>query len=367
MVRAHILKLVALAGLLTSAFSMNALAQDWVIAKSTGQVWVASPRAQAVALTREVPLLPGDQVQTGPNGRVLLLRGDERILVAPNSVISLPEKSAATGMTTILQRAGSITVEAEKKDHQHFEVLTPYLAAVVKGTQFTVQVDQGSAEVRVSTGKVEVADSKSGLIALVQPGQWAKTTSAGLKVQGTGVMEPMRQGLPKATGVTPVPALKGGLTQPLRGNFASVSAVKMPGAAAPQNGIRITRAIGAVSLDASTATAGLVRSDGPQGSAARSNAGTIWNSGNAGAGSSSTASNNSSSNSSNNSSNGNGAGLSSNSVASVGNPAAAANGVGASAGNAGNNGNAFGLVNGGLGAAVNGNANPNALLHGKKK
>ena len=45
--------------------------------------------------------------------------------------------------TTIIQQAGSILLEVEKRNVKHFQVETPYLAAVVKGTQFRVTVGQG--------------------------------------------------------------------------------------------------------------------------------------------------------------------------------------------------------------------------------
>ena len=79
---------------------------------------------------------------TGGNGRVLLIRGQETILVAPNSVISVPAEKKDGMQTTILQQAGSIVLEVEKQNVQHFEVETPYLAAVVKGTapDETVQI-----------------------------------------------------------------------------------------------------------------------------------------------------------------------------------------------------------------------------------
>ncbi len=110
------------------------------------------------------------------------------------------EVSGQAGFTTILQQAGSIAVEAEKKDHKHFEVLTPYLAAVVKGTQFTVTVGKGASDVNVAAGKVEVADVKTGKTALVLPGQFAKVgATAGLTLGGSGTFEPITQGAPRTS------------------------------------------------------------------------------------------------------------------------------------------------------------------------
>ena len=53
----------------------------------------------------------------------------------PGTVESLAEDLRALGV-----EAGSILLDVEKRNVQHFEVETPYLAAVVKGTQFRVTV-----------------------------------------------------------------------------------------------------------------------------------------------------------------------------------------------------------------------------------
>ena len=110
----------------------------WSVGKSSGEVWVITTGAQHASLTQEEVLKPGDTIRTGRSGRVLLVRGKESILIAPNSVIGVPAEKKEGMSTTILQQAGSILLEVEKRDVQHFEVETPYLAAVVKGTQFSV-------------------------------------------------------------------------------------------------------------------------------------------------------------------------------------------------------------------------------------
>ena len=66
------------------------------------------------------------------------------MLISPNSVVGLPTENKDGLSTTIVQQAGSILLEVEKRNVKHFEVETPYLAAVVKGTQFRVTVNAGS-------------------------------------------------------------------------------------------------------------------------------------------------------------------------------------------------------------------------------
>ena len=148
-------------------------------------------------MTQEDTLKPGDTIRTGRNGRVLLVRGEETILIAPNSVIGLPTEKKDGLSTTILQQAGSILLEVEKRNVKHFEVETPYLAAVVKGTQFSVTVNAGNTRVDVSRGQVEVADFKSGQIAQVMPGQAATSFAngkSGLSLSGIGHLQSDRAG-----------------------------------------------------------------------------------------------------------------------------------------------------------------------------
>ncbi|HEY7843965.1 MAG TPA: FecR family protein, partial [Bradyrhizobium sp.] len=185
--------------------SASALAADdgvWSVSKSSGEVWISTTGAQPASLKQEDNLKPGDTIRTGRNGRVLLVRGEETILIAPNSVIGVPTEKTDGLSTTILQQAGSILLEVEKKNVKHFEVETPYLAAVVKGTQFSVTVNAVSTSVDVKRGQVEVSDFKSGQIAQVMPGQVATSFAngkAGLSLSGSGIFNPIEQGRPRAS------------------------------------------------------------------------------------------------------------------------------------------------------------------------
>ena len=196
----------------------QALAEDavWRVSKSSGEVWVSTSGAQQVSLTSEAVLNPGDSIRTGRNGRVLLMRGQEKILIAPNSVVGVPAQTGQ-GSTTIIQQSGSILIEVEKSSGKHFEVETPYLAAVVKGTQFRVSVGQGESYVSVLRGQVEVTDFRSGQSALVLPGQMAKVWTignAGLLLSGPGTLSPIRRGTPRTTSVMPVQASAEDLSAP---------------------------------------------------------------------------------------------------------------------------------------------------------
>ena len=197
----------------------RALAQDapWHVGKSSGEVWLTGSGVQTVALTGEAVLKPGDSIRTGRTGRVLLVRGEETILISPNSIIGIPMEPKDGLSTTIIQQAGSILLEVEKRNVKHFEVETPYFAAVVKGTQFRVSVDKSDASVDVLRGLVEVADFKSGQLALVLPGQIAKVLArglGGLSLSGSGTFNPIQQRQPRPSSVQAVPVPKEGFSAP---------------------------------------------------------------------------------------------------------------------------------------------------------
>jgi hypothetical protein len=191
-----------------------AIADDndvWHVSNAFGSVWVTVGGVQQASLSQARILKPGDSIRTGQNGRALLVHGEEYILISPNSAIEIPKEKKQGLLTTIIQRAGSIVLEVEKRNVEHFEVETPLLAALVKGTRFRVTIDKNDSYVDVLRGQVEVSDLKSGQYALVQPGQTAKVSvqrSVGLSLSGSGTLSPIRQGTPRRSLADPAPVTK---------------------------------------------------------------------------------------------------------------------------------------------------------------
>ncbi|MBR1130171.1 FecR family protein [Bradyrhizobium iriomotense] len=272
----------AIMAALTLATASGAFAADdgvWSVSKATGEVWVATDGAQQVSLNQEETLKPGNTIRTGRNGRVLLVRGEETILISPNSVVGLPAEKKDGLSTTIIQQAGSILLEVEKRNVKHFEVETPYLAAVVKGTQFSVTVGAGSTKVGVLRGQVEVSDFKTGQIAQVMPGQAATAFEhgkPGLSLSGTGTFNPIEHGKPRASTIERIPVPKSGLSAlrnaanghaihalgPIdKGTKAagtSMQSHQAGGGQAPKTGVvRISSSLGEVKLNVHKVTNGL--------------------------------------------------------------------------------------------------------------
>ena len=155
----------------------------WTLQQSSGSVHLLKSGFSPIALTLGDQFSEGDWIETGPDGRAVLVRGDDMIVIAPNSQVGLPRETTGSIATRILHRLGTIMLTVEKQAKQHFEVKTPYLAAVVKGTTFTVSIQEGRTAVHVVEGLVEVRDLFSGETGLVRPGLTGTVLSRG----GSGV------------------------------------------------------------------------------------------------------------------------------------------------------------------------------------
>lgn len=184
------------------ALTGAAAASEWRVVKVTGDLWMESPGVQRVALSSPADNVPdGATLVTGANSRVLLSRGSETIVIGPNSVMAIPKQVGQ--FTTIEQRAGEADFDVEKQNLQHFAVETPFLAAVVKGTQFTVRVGTADATVSVARGLVEVGNLATGQTADVAPGQSVAVDGKTGRMTAVGNVD-IKSGMPRLQSVKPM-------------------------------------------------------------------------------------------------------------------------------------------------------------------
>lgn len=181
----RMLTLLVLVVAMGSTLASAAFADDWVAVKLRGQVlqlvggdWAKLQRGDVV---------PDDRViRTLGNGRVDLQRDAEVISLGGNTQIQVKDKTGKR-FTTVQQHFGTVEIEAEVRNVQHFAVQTPFLAAVVKGTHFIVKSGKTESSVKVTRGRVEVSDNASGARVLVPAGQQATVSATGeIAVTGRG-------------------------------------------------------------------------------------------------------------------------------------------------------------------------------------
>lgn len=185
-----------------------AQADEWRVVQTTGDVWIgSSDSAQPVSLGPVKAVPEGARLITGKNGRAMLEHDGQTMLVGPNSVAEVP-KNSVQGFTTIVERAGQIEFDVDKQKAPHFAVETPFLAAVVKGTHFTVNVGFEDAAVSVKRGLVGVSDLSTGQTVDTPAGQTAQVSGPDrtLTIAGIGQLASITQGAPRAPIAAPLSA-----------------------------------------------------------------------------------------------------------------------------------------------------------------
>ena len=160
-----------LALLSTPAIAGNGNGGGWTVTQRSGDARVVRPGLQPASVTVNQALTPGDVIVTGASGRATLARGADYIVVAPHSQMRLPMKAQKAGFTAIIQDLGTLLYKVRHTGVPHFSVDTPMLAAVVKGTTFTVVVENGRSAVQVIDGAVEVTAADGGMQSLVNGGR----------------------------------------------------------------------------------------------------------------------------------------------------------------------------------------------------
>ena len=149
--------------------SAQAETPQWKLSESAGTVNVLRSGVSRIAISGG-SLSAGDVITTGTKSRAVLVRGQEYVVVSPNSRlrISAPEQSG--GVVQFFEELGNVLFRIDKKSTPHFGVKTPYLAAVVKGTTFSVTVTESGTAVQVTEGAVQVSTLDGGATELLSPG-----------------------------------------------------------------------------------------------------------------------------------------------------------------------------------------------------
>src|SRR5690242_544609 len=219
------MRLMKLALLSSVCLATPALATSsgWTISEaSTGVMVVHAGVSRAAARGGRVQA--GDIVSTGQNARAVLVNGDEYAVVSPNSRLEIADPRSSGGLMQFIEKIGNAVFSVKKGSAPHFGVQTPYLAAVVKGTTFSVTVDDSGASVQVVEGAVEVMTVDGGAHQLLQPGAIATVGAADLgrlTIQGKTT-----QVLRSPNAPAPVPA-------PVHGNVAPAVQTTAPEAPTP--------------------------------------------------------------------------------------------------------------------------------------
>jgi hypothetical protein len=198
------------AGALLLSASPAALAQGagWTVSEASGTVVVQDAGGKRAA-QRGTVIAEGATLSTGAGARAVVVRGKDFMTVNANSRVRIPAAAEQRGVLDVLQDWGNAIFQIEKKPNPHFGVRTPYLAAVVKGTTFSITVTEQGSSLQVIEGAVETSTSDGGARELIRPGVVAIVSAADryrLTVQGqdTRTIDSPQRGA--AGAVAPAPA-----------------------------------------------------------------------------------------------------------------------------------------------------------------
>lgn len=148
-------------------------AADWVVARVSQPSKFTTDNKTWSTLKAGMTVPNQSWISTGPRGRVVLQRNKDQVTFQPGTMAGVFERAGMAVHTDFAQQTGTLSLSIDPQVKPHLSVQTPYLAAVVKGTVFSVSITKNGATVGVDRGRVEVTDPRSGEKTGVSAGQQA--------------------------------------------------------------------------------------------------------------------------------------------------------------------------------------------------
>lgn len=148
----------------------------WTATVVKGQV---SYREGGKPAARWIPLKVGGllsslaELRTGPTGHAELHYQNSKIVAAPNSEFKLPGPTRKGAIYRVTQKVGTFLYKIKHHARDRFQVQTPYLTTIIKGTIFTVLASPSGTSVHVIEGAVFVQPAGSNGGSFVRPGETA--------------------------------------------------------------------------------------------------------------------------------------------------------------------------------------------------
>jgi len=139
-----------------AAFSLPAIAGDITVTRVAGSVKVLVGKT-SISVTTGSKLTPPAKIETGADGFLRIEQASSTLDIGPNSMLLIPDARAES--ENIIQTLGRVLYSVKPRKTRSFSVQTPYLVSVVKGTVFSVAIENEATSVSLMEGSVElVAD-----------------------------------------------------------------------------------------------------------------------------------------------------------------------------------------------------------------
>ncbi len=151
----------------------------WTTTQATGDVQYRTGGTSWQALREGQVLGAAAEVRTGKDGRAVLTHQTTTMTAAPESHLALPKAGRPSGVYRVFQNLGTLLYRVKKRatSMAAFEVETPFMAAVVKGTVFTVNTTSQGATVHLTKGIVVTQPMLGGQGITLKPGETARISS----------------------------------------------------------------------------------------------------------------------------------------------------------------------------------------------
>ncbi len=163
-----------------SAFAAD---RPWVVVSASGAVAVTGGEGGERALEARsgARLLAPFSVRTGHDGQLVIARNQDIMTIGPGARIEVPvpAEGGQGAVTRIRQALGSVLYQVEHKLKEAFEVHTPYLVSVVKGTTFNILATADSSTVALIEGLLQVYTPDGKYESFLDAGQVAVMTADG--------------------------------------------------------------------------------------------------------------------------------------------------------------------------------------------
>jgi len=161
------------------AVTAVAFATDWTVVKLANTAEYSTDGKRWAAIIRGSKVPRHAWIKTAVRSRVKLRRGADQVYVGPHTLLWLTSAARKHGKAKIQLAKGAFSMQVRKGRRKRVVVKTRHLAAVVKGTTFSVSTNRSGSRVSVKSGVVGVTDNATGRSADVGPGQSTSSNGSG--------------------------------------------------------------------------------------------------------------------------------------------------------------------------------------------
>lgn len=172
---------------------------DIVVTSTSGDARLAHGGVEHPARRGAVVLLPST-VHTGHDGAMDLAQGATTLSIGADTDLEFPEGPAhGAPVERIVQKSGKAFYDIAKRDGHKLRVETPYLVAVIKGTQFSVSVQDGATSISLVEGQLQILSPEDDARVEINAGQIASRRQGDADIAVVSATGPQVR-VPGATG-----------------------------------------------------------------------------------------------------------------------------------------------------------------------